>query len=682
MDINRLKRNKWLLTRTAIFFFVILILCHFGFELFNKFQEKEGKLEATYTAEASVRNLETQIGRYLENSDLLKNIISSGHTMNEEEFNKITSLMIKDKDTIEAYELAPDGIVEFAYPYEGNEKAIGLNMLEMKERKAEAQKAKESGKYTIAGPFELRQGGIGAIIFDPIYVDDEFWGFSMLVLDWDSFLKELQIDKLQEANYQFDVWKMDSEGNKVTIMNDGYGDIENALTVPCSVPNDTWYFDIYPKSGWIPARIRVLEVTLSMAFAAFFAFIYLQAELRKNHENAYARALEKSAKQANAANEAKTQFLLNMSHDIRTPMNAIIGYSELLEDNLDSNDKALGYVEKIKESSDLLLSLINYVLEMARIESGKMVLKEETGNLKNLIKVLNAAIEPQIDKKNLDFICDFDIKHENIICDITKFREVVLNILSNAVKYTPDNGRILFSIKELEQDREAYADYCIIVEDNGIGMHEEYLPHIFEAFSRERTSTESKVAGAGLGLPIVKALVDLMDGNIEVESQLGKGTKFTIYLSFLIAEDGETSQDDMTDRSSDEQVDLKGRKVLLVEDNALNAEIATEILTREGLDIDWAENGSECLEALGSKPELYYDLILMDIQMPVMNGYEATEQIRKLDNENANIPIIAMTANAFKEDIDKCIKAGMNAHLAKPINIDNFINTLQLVLKK
>ena len=681
MDINRLRRNKWLLIRTVIFFFVILILCHLGFELFNKFQEKEGKLEATYTAEASVRNLETQIGRYLENSDLLKNIIASGYSIDGTEFDTLASLMIENKDAIEAYEIAPEGVVEFAYPYEKNKKAIGLNMLEMAERKAEAEKAKESGKYTIAGPFELKQGGVGAIIFDPIYVDDEFWGFSMLVLNWDSFLSELHMDKLQEANYQFDVWKMDSDGNRVTIMNDGYGEIENALTVSCAVPNDTWYFDIYPKAGWIPTHIRVLELALSFVFSAFFAFIYLQAELRKRHEEAYARALEKSAKQANAANEAKTQFLLNMSHDIRTPMNAIIGYSELLEDNLGSNDKALGYVKKIKESSDLLLSLINYVLEMARIESGKMVLKEETGNLRNFIEVLNAAIEPQIDKKNLEFVCDFDIKHENIICDITKFREIVLNILSNAVKYTPDNGRVIFSIKELESDREDYADYCIEVEDNGIGMHEDYLPHIFEAFSRERTSTESKVVGAGLGLPIVKALVDLMDGNIEVESQLGQGTKFTIYLSFLIAEDEEPAEEAVTGNSDDGAVPLEGKRVLLVEDNELNAEIATEILTREGVKIDWAENGSKCLEALDSRPELYYDLILMDIQMPVMNGYEAARAIRKLDNKNAGIPIIAMTANAFKEDIDKCIKAGMNAHLAKPINIDNFITTMQRVLE-
>lgn len=682
MDMNRLRRNKWMLIRTGIFFFVILILCYLGFDFFNKFQEKEGRLEATYTAEASVRNLETQIGRYLENSDLLKKIIASGYGIDEAEFDMLAGLMMENKDAIEAYELAPDGVVESVYPYEKNKKAIGLNLLEMDERKAEAEKAKESGEYTIAGPFELKQGGVGVIIFDPIYVDDEFWGFSMLVLNWDSFLRELHIDKLQEANYQFDVWKMDSDGNRVTIMDDGYGEIENALTVSCTVPNDTWYFDIYPKTGWIPIYIRVLELVLSFVFSAFFAFIYLQRELRKRHEEAYARALEESVRQANTANEAKTQFLLNMSHDIRTPMNAIIGYSELLEDNLDSDDKAMGYVKKIKKSSDLLLSLINYVLEMARIESGKMELREETGSLKNFVKVLNAVIEPQIDRKKLEFVCDIDIKHENIICDITKFREIVLNILSNAVKYTPDNGRVIFSIKELESDRENYADYCIEVEDNGIGMHEDYLPHIFEPFSRERTSTESKVAGAGLGLPIVKALVDLMNGNIEVESRLGQGTRFTIYLSFLIAEDEEPAEEAVIGNSDDEKtMVLKDKRVLLVEDNELNAEIATEILTREGVNIDRAENGSCCLEALDSRPELYYDLILMDIQMPVMNGYEATRAIRRLDNKNAGIPIIAMTANAFKEDIDKCIQVGMNAHLAKPINIDNLITTMQRVLE-
>ena len=202
MDMNRLRRNKWLLIRTGILFFVILILCHLGFDFFNKFQEKEGRLEAAYTAEASVRNLETQIGRYLENSDLLKNIIASGYSIEGAEFDRLADLMMENKDAIEAYELAPDGVVESVYPYEKNKKAIGLNMLEMDERKAEAEKAKESGEYTIAGPFELKQGGVGVIIFDPIYVDDEFWGFSMLVLNWDSFLSELHIDKLQEQYFE------------------------------------------------------------------------------------------------------------------------------------------------------------------------------------------------------------------------------------------------------------------------------------------------------------------------------------------------------------------------------------------------------------------------------------------------------------------------------------------------
>ena len=202
MDMNRLRRNKWLLIRTGILFFVILILCHLGFDFFNKFQEKEGRLEAAYTAEASVRNLETQIGRYLENSDLLKNIIASGYSIDGAEFDRLAGLMMENKDAIEAYELAPDGVVESVYPYEKNKKAIGLNMLEMDERKAEAEKAKESGEYTIAGPFELKQGGVGVIIFDPIYVDDEFWGFSMLVLNWDSFLSELHIDKLQEQYFE------------------------------------------------------------------------------------------------------------------------------------------------------------------------------------------------------------------------------------------------------------------------------------------------------------------------------------------------------------------------------------------------------------------------------------------------------------------------------------------------
>lgn len=320
---------------------------------------------------------------------------------------------------------------------------------------------------------------------------------------------------------------------------------------------------------------------------------------------------------------------------------------------------------------------------MARIESGKVTLKKENENLQRFMDVLKAVCEPQIQEKKLDFAWKIDVEHADIICDITKVREIVLNIVTNAMKYTPRGGKITFFIKELSSDKEGYASYIFVVEDNGIGMHKEYLPHIFEEFSRERTSTESKVAGVGLGLPIVKSLVDMMDGRIEVESELNKGTKFSIFLTFPIARDsGETTdiaEQGLEKNSGESQntvTDLSGKKVLLVEDNELNAEIAMELLTRQGLYVDLAEDGQRCIEILDKMPEQYYDVILMDIQMPVMDGYETTMAIRRSNNKNAEIPIIAMTANAFEEDREHALEAGMNGHIAKPIDIDKVFTIL------
>lgn len=626
--------------------------------------------------------METQLSRYLENSDLFKNIISSGYRISDEQFANLAKFMKKNKNVIEAYELAPDGVVRQVYPYEGNEEAIGLNMLELPERKTEALLAKESEEYTIAGPYELKQGGIGALIFDPIYLEEgnkkRFWGFSILVINWEKFLEELQIDKLGDADYQFDVWKKDAKGNRITIMNDGTGNVKNALTVSCSVPNDTWYFEIMPKGGWLSVQLKILELFLSILIAVFLAIGYWQTGMRKCREAAYAEKLKESAKEAQAANEAKTRFLFNMSHDIRTPMNAIIGYSDLLEDSLDKQEVARQYIKKIKASNSMLLSLINYILEMARIESGKVVLKEESGNLKNFMEMMKAVSEPQIAQKELNFTWNLEVEHFDVICDTTKVREIVMNIVNNAIKYTPKNGKISLTIQELDSDKEGFANYCFVVKDNGIGMHEDYIPHIFEEFSRERTSTESKVAGVGLGLPIVKALVNMMHGEIQVESQLNEGTKFSVFLTFPISNEVQNTDNKKENRK--DKIDFTGKQILLVEDNELNAEIAKEILTRQGIKVDLAENGQICLEVLEQKPDAFYDAILMDVQMPVMNGYEAAKAIRKSNRPYAKIPIVAMTANAFEEDKEQAVLAGMNAHIAKPVDVDKLLTILNDVL--
>ena len=668
VQLNKLKR------KTGLFFIIVMGVMLICFNFLIQFEVNKEKISASYTAEDTVRKIETQLGRYLENSEMFKNIISSKHTISDEQFNQLASYMKKNKNVIEAYELAPNGIIEKAYPLKGNEKVIGMNTLELPECQKEANIARKSGEYTIAGPYELKQGGTGALLFDPIYINDgnekKFWGFSILVLNWDAFLEELEVDKLEDATYHFKVWKEGNNGKHVTIMSCGHSSLNHTLSVACEVPNDTWYFEIVPFQGWIPMSYKIFGSIVSVLVAILLSMGYWQIILRREKEAVYAKQIEKVATEAQHANQAKTRFLFNMSHDIRTPMNAIIGYTQLLENNLDNKKQALDYISKLKSSSTILLSLINYILEMTQIESGKLDLKKEIGDLDDLVKNINVVVEPLIKEKKLHYSYHLEIKHHHIICDKTKLREIVLNILSNAIKYTPEGGNVELLIQEISFENNKVKYHFIII-DNGIGMKEDFLPHIFEEFAREKTSTESKVPGVGLGLPIVKSLIDMMNGTIQVESKLNKGTKFTVELSFLTS----LQVENVNERNTS-TLDFSGKHILLVEDNELNAEIGIELLNTFKVIIDLAKNGEECIKILEKMPEGYYDLILMDIQMPIMDGYEATKIIRSFNNKNAQIPIIAMTANAFEEDRKHALQLGMNEHLAKPVDIEKLKDVL------
>ena len=391
--------------------------------------------------------------------------------------------------------------------------------------------------------------------------------------------------------------------------------------------------------------------------------------------------LEDAYNKSQSASKAKTSFLFNMSHDIRTPMNAILGFADLIEKHLDEKDKCKMYLQKLKSSSSFLLSLINNILDMARIESGQTEIVESVWDVNNFVSDLVSVFESSIKEKNLKFIKFMDIKHENVYCDATRLRQIYLNIISNAVKYTPNGGEIKLIIKEIECDKEGYARFQTVVSDTGIGMSKEFLPHIFEEFSREKTTTESRVVGTGLGMPIVKTLVTLMHGTIEVESEQGVGTKFTVTLDHRIArkEEIKVEEEEIKDKDI---VSYKGKRILLAEDNELNTEIAVTILEEAGFIVEHAENGQVCVDMIKNAKIGYYDLVLMDIQMPVMDGYKATETIRAINNPRCDIPIIAMTANAFDEDKRKAYVIGMDGHIAKPINIPQLLETISKVLKK
>ena len=386
--------------------------------------------------------------------------------------------------------------------------------------------------------------------------------------------------------------------------------------------------------------------------------------------------LKQSLEQAKEGSAAKSAFLFNMSHDLRTPLNAIIGFSELMKSHWEDSKASRNYLEKIDESSQYLLSLINNILEMSKIESGKEELKEKPWDIYTSCDNLLQFFEPDIRQKNQTLNYMVNIKHNMILTDSLKIREIYVNLMSNAIKYTNVGGTISFSLEEIERE-EGLSDYKAIVQDTGIGISKEYLPHIFENFSRQKTSSESGVIGTGLGMPIVKKLVDLMHGTISIESEEGKGTTVVVNLPhrYII----EKEEVDVVD---DKEIDLTGKHILLVEDNDLNAEIAQTLLEDKGLKVMRAKDGLEAVTFVKENAVDCFDCILMDIQMPRMNGFEACKVIRALPNKRNTLPIIALTANAFEEDRKACLDAGMSEHVSKPIEIQSLLQTIESVLKK
>ena len=477
----------------------------------------------------------------------------------------------------------------------------------------------------------------------------------------------------KSANSSFGVLK----GNTVllSILNKTLKSIQTSkLTGAVSMYEDTL------KKVTITDFIKdnLLAVALSFGLIVFLILAVILRLLKK------AQIAEEKAKeaqiQAENANAAKSNFLFNMSHDIRTPMNALLGYNQLMKNGL-TDPKLLHYQRKMEQSGNLLLSIINNVLDMARIESGKMELDENYAVVGNIWEEIMGVFASTAKKKEVQLIYEQQVQHQHVMCDITKVKQIFVNLVSNAVKYTPSGGKVILRSQEIPCDTEGFIFIKTEIIDNGIGMSKEYLPKLFDAFTRERNTTTGKVTGTGLGMPIVKELVEMMGGNIEVESELGKGTKFTVTLRHRIADEKYYNQKSGIVENVRKEA-FKGRHILLAEDNDLNAEIAITILEEMGLKIDRVEDGIECVSRIEQMPAGSYDLILMDIQMPNMDGYKATQTIRRLaDKDKANIPIVAMTANAFKEDEEMALSVGMNGHIAKPIDVDKIGQVLGSILQ-
>ena len=435
---------------------------------------------------------------------------------------------------------------------------------------------------------------------------------------------------------------------------------------------------------------NMLAFFLAAGFSAFSIIVIILVLLRKarkaeaaaklaaNDTQKLNEKLEIALKKAEDASLAKTSFLNNMSHDIRTPMNVILGYAQLMENELNGKDipEVLEHLEKLQQSGNLLLSIINNVLDMARIESGRMELDENYCRIEDVWKSLFAVFDEKARKKNIALHYTMNVEHEHVLTDVTKVKEILVNILSNAIKYTPAGGSVMVYVDELPCDESGYMIVRIRISDTGIGMSQDYLTKIFEAFTREKNTTKSKIAGTGLGMSIVRKYVDLLGGTIDVESELGKGSTFTVTLKHRIADERYYVKKHIEESGTGNEI-LEGRNILLAEDNELNREIAVFLLKDEGISVTEAEDGQQALELFKEKPAGTFDVILMDLMMPVMDGYTATRKIRELERSDAKtVPIIAMTANAFQEDAEKCIAVGMNAHLAKPLDIEKVKKTI------
>ena len=505
-----------------------------------------------------------------------------------------------------------------------------------------------------------------------------------MVYDNNRDFKSVPLTKTMEACFAV----KGGEGTLLSILNKTLkgmpsGMLTSALAIYDSTADTVTFLDF--------VKDNMLAFFLATGFSALSIIVIILVLLRKarkaeaaaklaaNDTQKLNEKLEIALKKAEDVSLAKTSFLNNMSHDIRTPMNVILGYAQLMENELNGKDipEALEHLEKLQQSGNLLLSIINNVLDMARIESGRMEIDENYCRIEDVWKSLFAVFDEKARKKNISLHYTMNVEHEHVLTDVTKVKEILVNILSNAIKYTPAGGSVMVHVDELPCDESGYMIVRIRISDTGIGMSRDYLTKIFEAFTREKNTTKSKIAGTGLGMSIVKNYVDLLGGTIDVESELGKGSTFTVTLKHRIADERYYVKKHIEEIETGSEI-IEGRNILLAEDNDLNAEIAEAILKRAGLTIERVENGIQCVNRILEMPAGTYDMIFMDIQMPEMDGYKATQAIRNLtDKDKACIPIIAMTANAFAEDKRKTMEAGMNAHLSKPLNVPELMDTIR-----
>lgn len=681
--MKNMKSPKTIRIKAVMVFFVLFLMINSYAHILILNHKNEEQIKARYTAQATVRRIEAQLNKYLSKSILLDHIIASDTPVSEKQFADLAGFMLDDGGVLISIELAKDGVISSVYPEKENQQALGINLFTNMEHKANAIYTKEHDQYTISGPFELVQGGTGALILDPIYQETEqgdkkFWGFSVLVVNWEQFIRELGLEQLDESVYHYRIWKKDlTTGQPVTLTQCKNPVLTGAIEIPCDGPGDTWYFDIAPVSGWYSKKQMLYGSFLCVALALFMAIAYMQMEVHHYREAIYSEEIRRSAEEARAANAAKTSFLSRMSHDIRTPLNGIIGLLQINEKHLDDPKLINSNREKILVAANHLLDLINDVLQMSKLENGEIILAHEVLNLTDLSRDIMAILEQRAANAGVSVEHDLtsdQLPYPWVYGSPLHIRQLFLNIYGNCIKYNRVGGSVRSKFYNLGVSGTTVT-YRWVISDTGIGMSEAFLKHIYEPFAQEHSDARSIHQGTGLGMAIVKGLVDQMQGRIEVQSKEGEGSTFIITLPFEIASEEKLGKKEKTG----ETYQIKGLHLLLAEDNELNAEIAEVLLQDEGAKVTLVRDGKQAVEAFLSNPPRTFDAILMDMMMPQMDGITATKNIRSRKTERADaetIPIIAMTANAFDEDANRCIEAGMTAHLSKPLQMEKVVRTI------
>lgn len=813
-----MKKQK--LKLIACYFIVLLILGQTILWLQIRHTVSTHKQQGQMLAQTTANQLKLVMLDQVEKTEILEAFLKSyGNKMMDDmlnskdgsaylsEFNCIAE-ELQDTDGIKALQLLPKGIVMYTYPYEPNKAAIGDDVLHRTSRIIDALKAMETGQMVVSGALELMQGGLALIARNPIYYEDgTFWGFSVVVLDLPDILIPFGLEGLKEQNYEYRLTVGSVEGEKeIASTMSQYN--EDTVVGRIEMFGQTWTLALAPETGWYDMNSILLWVEIIILLAAVLATTIAHAQISsRGMKNALTQ--ERQAREvavhayetAKIANASKSTFLSTMSHDIRTPMNAIVGLCMLIERDAGDKERVLNYAKKINISSQHLLDLINDILDMSKIESGKTSLNFQEFSIAEAIDEWNTMIRPRINAKKQEFIMDIQgIVHENLIGDKLRLNQIMINLLSNAIKYTPDNGKISLKVREQTKNSSTFSEFEFEIEDNGIGMTEEFLEHVYEPFARAIDGRIDKVQGTGLGLTITKNLIDLMGGSIQVNSVENKGTKFVVNIVFRLPklknnekffqkndiqrilviepdniisnsiisslsetklqiecfDDVDAAQNELNisnekgypfdiilidwsipnskdiinkirhndanipiftlveyDNKEIEICDingvltkpfflsnfisaieqfqktkevkstydnsLQGVNILVAEDNEINGEIIIELLQMCGAKCTLCVDGQQIVNTFEKSIPGSYDIIFMDIQMPIMDGLTATRKIRSSNHKDAKIiPIVAMTANAFAEDRKASEDAGMNGHVLKPVDL----NILEKVVKE